>query len=260
MSEIKLISEFAKKHIPKIYNLIGENESFWKKLQSKFEKKIDLAKVDDVTEVSIPILLGQAELQNQIALSFLSFIDETCADISTKIPQNLNNKYVSSLRTMVSEFDPVTPENPNPCYLNWFAEMLAIQKLISDENYEIEDFESPMENGKSADFLLVDKNGSKLHIDVVNIHIKPDTPELINKQLETKILKKVKSKYANVPSNGKYILPVLWFDDELIHNVLNAIRSIDLASQNVIPPCTLCINPDDFLKSFLSTVESRIPN
>ena len=116
-----------------------------------------------------------------------------------------------------------------------------------------------MENGKNADFELLDSSNSTILVDVVSIHLNAREPKKIFQEINRKLNSKLNSKFGGIPIQGKYLLPVIWFDFSLRHLVLNTIKNSDLAAKNIISPCTLFITPEDITKSYIATIESVLP-
>lgn len=228
--------------MPKIYSILKDKTGLWKRLQKRFERKIDTAEVGQDTENSIPLLLGKAELGEELAINFLKWLDDKIPSIKEKLPLNLHPSYDKMIGNMIQEFEKGEVQRLIPRYLNWLAEFLAIEKLIASSEYDIVRFESPIGIGNNtADYELVNQEGEKILVDVVSIHISNDkatSPELLKMEIDGKIEGKLKKKFNN-SMNGCFLLPVLWYDDEISTKVLGYLEKASLEELNVISPSTI---------------------
>ena len=257
MEQVRNIKLLAKKHISGIHRILLNRDRFWDKLQNKFQSKMDLAYTEAVSESSIPILIGRAELGEENSIEILNFIDDSILQLETKIPTNLYSIYEDMVAQMVLEFDKQIMDNPNAAYLNWLAELLAIDKLLESNEYEIVNFESLLTNGKRADFELKSKNGITSYIDVVSLHIKEDkaeTKEMLKQHIDSKLTTKISNKFGDIDRSDKFILPVFWFDYSIIDKVVDYIETSDLESENIISPCRLTFFHEDDLKPHFGTI------
>lgn len=252
---MKSVLSLAEKHIPKMVLLIGKDQEFWDQLQLKFELRISTAEVDQLAENSIPRLIGSAETGNLVASEFLAFIDDSTWRVYNALSDELKNIFVLSVKKLCLEFRKKDEEYPTPSYLNWISELLVLEKFLFSPDHRIINFETKMENGKCADLEVLDSSNSTILIDVVNIHLKAKHRKGIFREINRKLKEKINSKFGGMSMKGKYLLPVIWFDMNLSNFVLDAIKNLDLASMNIIPPCTLFYTPEDIRKSYLSTIE-----
>lgn len=244
MSDVIKIRDLAARHLPKIFFMTKDKVSIWNKVQSKFEKKLDNIKVGEEFENSIPILLGKAELGDDISIRFLAFIDQTLSIISNKLPHKLYPQFISMIGRFINEFDVQRVERPNPTYLNSYAEFLAVLRLLESDSYELISFEKPISNGKRIDFELKNKQtGEWALVDVVSVHVpnkKAINRDLLRLTLDTKLDDKFSSKTEGlIKKDGIYILPILWFEDSIKNEILDHLSNTDLNQRSIIEPCAL---------------------
>ena len=246
MTEIRNIKELLSKHLPHVYSIIKDDSRIWNKLQTKFEVKLTGINSEVIIENSIPILLGRAELNDQISIDFLKFVDKTINSLKGKIPAELNSLFRKMIGTMIQEFDKKTLDKLTPNYLNWFAEFLAINKILENGTYQLVNFETKQSNDRPMDFELKDDKGKTILIDVFSKHIpneKAENQELLTLYLNRELDNKFNYKTENLTSkDGRYILPVFWFDDEIKDNILVYLKTANLNERNIIDPSVLVQN------------------
>ena len=260
MEKIRSLKELASRHIPEIYKLIEQKKSSWNKLQKKFQKKIDSAVVGTQTESSIPLFLGRAELGEENFIQILKFIDTNILDLASKIPNNLQSEFEKMVVRMIQECDPQTQKKPNPAYLNWLGELLAINKLLESEEYELINFETKLVNGKEADFELKSKSNEVSFVDVVNIHInmeKAETEEGLKKEIDDKLNEKITINFGGTDISDKFILPILWFDYSIIEKVEYYIKNSDLDKRHIIAPCRLTFYEEENIPPYFGAIISN---
>lgn len=228
---------------PNIYSIIDDNNKYWNKLQKKFEEKLDKLNLGDQTESSILITIGRAADGDETALSFLSFIDHSIAKLKALLPMEMHNAYIKMIKNFVQEFDKEKLDKPNPAYLNWLSEILVLISLISNGEYTLIEFESKLSNGKRMDYALKHKNGQTSLIDVVNIHVpnkKADSKELLALTINSKLDDKMDSKTTKLKDKtGLFILPVLWYSNEIVSEIFTYLKESNLASRNIVEPSSL---------------------
>lgn len=258
------IKTLISRHTPNIHELIGNDNGYWEKLQVKFEAKIETIEVGQVTENSIPILVGKIEENNDpISLNFVQLIEGTIKELRAKLTPELLGKLEGMIRTLVLEFDKIVMEKPNPAYLNWFSEMVAINFILKSEGYELINFETKLSNGKSMDFEIQDPSGGVVLIDVVNIHISSDRAEnqqKLNLFINGKLSQKNAAKTSGLENTqGLFILPILWFDDVIASNIVAYVNSTNFNEGNIMTPCMLGQNIIEESTTFIfGSIESLI--
>lgn len=255
MSKTKSVIILAEKFMPKIISLIGNEIEFSKQLQDKFEFRISTAQEGQLAEMSVPRLIGLAHTGNNIAKDFLGFIDDLCFKIYVELNENMKVSFLLSIKKLLLEFRNKEENKPTPAYLNWVAEFLVIDKFVNSPDHCLINFETKMENGKCADFEILDSTKSTILIDVVNIHINTKDCQAIYRTIKRKLNSKLNSKFGKLSLNGKYLLPVMWFDKELHNCIVDTLKKMDLVSMHILPPCMLFYSPENIKKSYLSTIE-----
>jgi hypothetical protein len=255
---LSLLQLYFGKFLPKTYLLIIDEKNFWKKLIKKWEKKLDQIEVNNITEGSVSILLGKAQLGNEVAIRFLSYVDNEIDELTNIVPVNLRHKLKKTICQFVIESDIVSQKKPNPAYLNWLAEMLSLKKILSSNSYQLIDFEAEQLNNKKFDFHLKDTSND-VFVEVMNIHITNEylvSLELIEKFIRGKLQQKIDDKYKNLAdTTRRYLLPVVWFDNEAHSLIVESLHVFGDFPNIVISPCAFMKYRDNGEYVF-ATIES----
>ena len=204
--------------LPNTFKILADEKKHWKKFNSKLKKKAAEAQVGSITEASLPILLNRAYLGDSTAKNFLKFIDTEVFHLSKLIPPSIEDQFKVIVRTLSKEFDIYTQSNPNPAYLNWLAEVLALKKFLESGRFQLLGLEKKLTNGKSVDFHLLSDQKSLL-VEVMSIHIpkrKIQNPTTVKRHIKNKLDEKISVKFDGLKDlSSVYILPVLFFVESL---------------------------------------------
>ena len=186
--------------------MIRKSKTNWEKLDKRFEE--GYLKEGIEVESNIVGILLKAKLGDEFLIEFLSH-----ADSLAKYLYDFTKEKRKFRDIIVGKFTNLDSLN----YLNPIGELSFLKKMI-DNNYElirIEDNQTfPRLTPK--DFLLKSPSGSKLLIEVVNIHLRDDygdTEELkmkLLKEINEKIEKEIEGMKDENPPSNLFFQPILW--------------------------------------------------
>jgi hypothetical protein len=196
------------KYIPELHKLLvkrGYNRG--DKLDSKIEEQLE-TKLDVKTNL-IRLLLEIESSGNQSFKAFAIHVNELIKRIRN-IYQNKEKKIWESIN---GKFDNLDGWN----FYNPIGELSVLDKQIHNDKIELIEIEASFPNGKTKDFLFINKqNNSKFYIEVVNIHLPLglSDSDKIKKVLLDKISKKIEEEIKGITDyellKSLFILPIVW--------------------------------------------------
>lgn len=204
-----IVKENLERYAPFIFKILGQEKVSWNRITKKFHAKYESRKFDyyknGVTSVDVNfydvITLVMKNEPNAIRL--LGFFET----VINELDKNITDKKLVR-KTIASFLLDFSKE-----YLNYIGE-LSILNNLTTSGYTLKEVEFPLGNGNNADFRLVGKDGRRILVEVVNIHITDKTPtdkDTLKLFLEGKILDKINSKTKGQKQfHTFYITPVLW--------------------------------------------------
>lgn len=207
------LKHFLEINLPIIFELLVGNElsnSQWQNLSRKFnlkhQKRIAEYNANNnyllVERNLYDLILSslKGELQSSM---FFSFIKKVLEELTDNLSIDERKKLRKTIFDFLVSFDAK--------YYNYLGELLVLNNLLSNPDYELLDIEVEIINNKSADFLIGKKNSNETHlVEVVSIHIGDEHNDL-EKAIQKKLSKKVLSKTDGIKSHRPFILiPVVW--------------------------------------------------
>ncbi|MBE8714795.1 hypothetical protein [Sphingobacterium hungaricum] len=255
------LKDLTQEFCPNLHDILQDDQKFWAQLTNKFEAKLNNAtplieaygKIK--TENSIPILMGRAKLGESICISFLKYVDTEVKFLFDSLLPELKQKGKNLFKRLFLEFDLVEMQDINPTYLNGISEILTANTLIRSGDYQITDIESPLSNGKTADFELVNETGKKSYVEVYNKHLKAKIPSLeqLTIIVDQAIIAKLDSKTNGLSAEEKadlFLTITLWPETEVQEYVETYSESFSLQKLNVLAPTILTQYDSNGVKSF----------
>jgi hypothetical protein len=229
-------------HFPILFQLLGGQKISWKSINIKFSET-HATRLKEYTnegkthvETNFFDILTEYWKGNVQATRLLQYYK----DLLEELHQNL--KPAEKIKIRKTLFDFLIEHDLN--YLNYIAELAVLNMYIKDKGYSLDDVESELGNGKSADFRFKKPDGSKILIEVVSVRPEefPEDDAELKYFIEGKCKDKNRIKTNDDDTYLKYnLVPVIWGSGaELMRTAALLKAGLQVDVSNVEDYCAYC--------------------
>lgn len=225
---------------------------FDKSLEAYFDRleRLNNLNYQSITPLCIFDWVVLAELGNVKSKFFLDFIDKQITHSFKQIDKGFHDKLKSTVKNLILTVHTTVEQFKNPEYLNYIAEILAINQIQSNKRYTLVDIERKLPNGKRVDFVFKDNDeGIIFCVDVLSIHnidcnkTQEDLSHFLlnrfNQKLEEKTIglkeERNKIKFGKKDYVPFSIWPFIWTEPKKIVKYLDVFKKVELKYANVMP-------------------------
>lgn len=210
-------------HLPSIIALVGENRFPWNDVEHLFDKEVDkqtkrceaLNTESVIVEANIFYLIIQAKKQNAQAIRHLDGLNQILTSLNNHLGMEGRKLLQPTIWSFLTAFDNR--------YQDFMGEMAILNNLMTTSRYNLKAVEMQLENSKTVDFVVQEKDDLwRFHlVEIMNIHLNDnkvqEDDQLIKNFIEGRINRKLKTKGEGLPEHMQLtVIPVLWGGHEAL--------------------------------------------
>lgn len=210
------IKNRLKEYFPIIFELLGDINLDWKRIEKRFSQKLDehIRKFDLTgqpirIQASLYHIITASKEGKEEATRLLDFIIKLFQELITRLDKEEKKLIKKNL------FDLLT--NIDMKYLNFLGELCVLNQVKRNTKLKLIATEQPLDknkkDGTKIDFVFYNSESEKkLLVEIVNVHINKTVTET-NEKIEILLDQKIKGKLnkKGLRANFEFLLiPVIW--------------------------------------------------